>query len=91
MRIALGARAQTIVSMIVRQGVILAALGVAGGIVVAILAGSRLQALLYNTSPRDVTIIGSAAVVLIMSAAAASFWPALRAGRTDPMRALKTD
>ena len=90
-RIALGARAQTIVSMIVRQGVVLAALGVAGGIVVAILAGSRLQALLYNTSPRDVTIIGSAALVLIMSAAAASFWPALRAGRTDPMRALKTD
>jgi len=90
-RIALGARSQTIVSMIVRQGVLLAAMGVAAGILVAILAGSRLQALLFNTSPRDVTIIGTAALVLITSAAAASFWPALRAGRTDPMRALKTD
>jgi ABC-type antimicrobial peptide transport system permease subunit len=77
--------------MIVRQGVLLAAVGVAGGIVVAILAGNRLQSLLFNTSPRDVTIIGSAAFVLIASAAAASFWPALRAGRVDPMRALKTD
>ncbi|HEX6941723.1 MAG TPA: ABC transporter permease [Gemmatimonadaceae bacterium] len=91
LRIALGARSQTIVSMIVRQGVVLAGLGVAGGIVVAILAGSRLESLLFNTSPRDVTIIGSAALVLITSAAAASLWPALKAGRTDPMRALKTD
>ena len=90
-RIALGARARTIVSMIVRQGVFLAALGVAGGIVAAILAGSRLQALLFDTSPRDVTIIGGAALVLISAATAASFWPALRAGRVDPIRALKSD
>ena len=90
-RIALGARAQSIVSMIVRQGVVLATLGVAAGVVVAILAGSRLQSLLFNTSPRDFTIIGSSALVLIVSAAAASFWPALRAGRVDPIRALKSD
>src|SRR5688572_11492373 len=90
-RIALGASSRTIVSMVVRQGVVLAALGVAGGIVVAILVGTRLQNLLFDTSPRDVTIIGSAAFVLISAAAAASFWPALRAGRVDPMRALKSD
>jgi predicted permease len=90
-RIALGAKSQTIISMIVRQGMLLAALGVAAGILVAILAGDRLESLLFNTSPRDVTIIGTAALVLIMSAAAASFWPALRAGRVDPIRALKSD
>ena len=90
-RIALGAKSQTIISMIVRQGMLLAAIGVAAGILVAILAGGRLESLLFNTSPRDVTIIGTAALVLIMSAAAASFWPALRAGRVDPIRALKSD
>jgi predicted permease len=90
-RIALGARSQSIISMIVMQGVVLAAIGVAGGIVLAILAGSRLQGLLFNTSPRDVTIIGSAALVLLTAAAAASFWPALRAGRVDPIKALKSD
>jgi predicted permease len=90
-RIALGARSQSIISMIVRQGVVLAAVGVAAGIVLAILAGSRLQGLLFDTSPRDATIIGGAALVLMTAAAAASFWPALRAGRVDPIRALKSD
>ena len=90
-RLALGARSQSIVSMIVRQGVGLATLGVAAGVVVAILAGTRLQNLLYDTSPRDATIIGGAALVLITAAAAASLWPALRAGRVDPIRALKSD
>ena len=90
-RIALGAKTQSIVSMIVRQGVIMAAIGVAAGIVVAILAGDRLQSLLFDTSPRDVTIIAGSALILMTSAAAASLWPALRAGRVDPIRALKSD
>lgn len=90
-RIALGARSRSIVSMIVRQGILLAAVGVAGGIVLAILAGGRLQGLLFDTSPRDATIIAGAALVLMTAAAAASFWPALRAGRVDPIRALKSE
>ena len=90
-RIALGARARTIVGMIVRQGVAMAVVGIAGGIVVAMVAGSRLQSLLFNTSPHDLTIIGGAATVLVTAAVAASVWPALRAGRVDPIRALKTD
>jgi predicted permease len=90
-RIALGARSRSIVSMIVRQGMVLAAIGVTAGIVLAILAGGRLQGLLFETSPRDVTILGGSALVLMSAAAAASFWPALRAGRVDPIRALKSD
>jgi len=90
-RIALGARTRTIVGMIVRQGMAMAAGGIGAGIMVAIAAGSRLQALLFDTSPHDVTIIGTAAFVLLAAAMAASLWPALRAGRVDPMRALKTD
>ena len=90
-RIALGARSGTIVGMIVRQGVTMAAVGIAGGIIIAILAGDRLRNLLFETSPHDVTIIGSATIVLLAAAVAASVWPALRAGRVDPIRALKSD
>jgi predicted permease len=90
-RIALGARTRTIAGMIVRQGMAMVAIGIGGGILVAIAAGSRLRALLFDTSPHDATIIGGATIVLLVAAIAASLWPALKAGRVDPMRALKTD
>ena len=90
-RIALGARTRSIVGMILRQGTMMAVIGVAAGIVIALLAGDRLGSLLFETSPRDVTIIGSATAVLLGAAVAASLWPALRAGRVDPIRALKAD
>jgi hypothetical protein len=50
-RIALGARAWTIVGMVLRQGVAMASVGVAGGIIIALLAGERLRTLLFDTSP----------------------------------------
>jgi ABC-type antimicrobial peptide transport system permease subunit len=90
-RIALGARSRTIVGMIVRQGVTMAAVGIAGGVAIAFLAGSRLSGLLFDTSPHDVTVIGAATIVLLGAAVAASLWPAMRAGRVEPMRALKAD
>ena len=90
-RIALGARAGSIVGMILRQGILTAAIGIAAGIVIALLAGDRLGGLLFETSPRDVAIIAGATAVLLATAVAASVWPALRAGRVDPIRALKTD
>ena len=90
-RIALGARTRTIIAMIVRQGVVMAAVGIVAGIALAMTAGGRLQALLFDTSPRDPTVIGIATVVLLAAAVAASVWPAMRAGRVDPIRALKSD
>ncbi len=90
-RIALGAQARSIVGMILRQGILMAAIGIAAGIAIALLAGDRLGSLLFETSPRDATIIGSATAVLLGAAVAASVWPALRAGRVDPIRALKSD
>ena len=89
-RIALGARARTIVGMVVRQGMAVATVGIACGIAVAVLAGGQLRGLLFDTSPHDITIIAGAATLLLGAALAASVWPALRAGRVDPMRALKS-
>lgn len=90
-RIALGARAGSIVAMVLRQGVLMATIGIAAGIVIALLAGDRLRGVLFDTSPRDLTIIASATTVLLAAAVAATVWPALRAGRVDPIRALKSD
>lgn len=90
-RIALGARTRSIVGMVVRQGMIMAAAGITAGVFIAIIAGRRLQDLLFDTSPNDVPVIGVAATVLLASALLASVWPALRAGRVDPMRALKSE
>jgi predicted permease len=90
-RIALGARAGSIVAMVLRQGVLMATIGIVAGIVIALLAGDRLSGVLFDTSPRDLTIIASATTVLLVAAVAASVWPALRAGRVDPIRALKSD
>jgi predicted permease len=90
-RIALGARARSIVGMVVRQGMVMAAVGIATGVVIALLAGSQIQDLLFETSPKDLSVIGSTAAVLLASAMLASLWPALKAGRVDPMRALKSE
>jgi ABC-type antimicrobial peptide transport system permease subunit len=90
-RVALGAPTRTIAAMIVRQGVVLTAVGVAAGMVLAMLGGRRLAGLLYDTSPRDLPVMALAAVVLLASAVLAGVRPALRAGRVDPMRALKAD
>ena len=90
-RIALGARARSIVGMIVRQGMIMAGVGITAGVVIAMFAGRQIQDLLFETSSKDISVIGTAAAVLLASAMLASLWPALRAGRVDPMRALKSE
>jgi predicted permease len=90
-RIALGARARSIVGMIVRQGMLMAGMGITAGVLIAMFAGRQIQDLLFETSPKDMTVIVTAAAVLLASAMLASLWPALKAGRVDPMRALKSD
>ena len=90
-RIALGARTLSIVGMIVRQGMITAAAGIAAGVMIAVFAGQQIRDLLFDTAPNDGTVIGAATAILLASAMLASLWPAWKAGRVDPMRALKSD
>ncbi|HEX9728299.1 MAG TPA: ABC transporter permease [Gemmatimonadales bacterium] len=88
-RMALGARRADVVTLVVRQGVRLSAIGTALGLVGAI-AGSRLvESMLYHVSPRDGFTLTGAAVVLLGVAAAASYLPARRAARIDPLEALR--
>jgi len=88
-RMALGARGTDVLRIVMSQGLRLTAFGVIVGTAIA-LAGTRLLGyLLYGVSPRDPLAFASAFAVMILAAAAACLLPALRATRTDPVRALR--
>ena len=90
-RLALGASPAQTLRMIVRQSVGWAAVGVVIGLIAAAAAGKFMAPLLFETSPNDVTVFSSAAVLLVVVAVAASLGPALRASRLDPNVTLRTE
>ena len=90
-RNALGAPRATILSMILRQGVVLAAIGVVIGVALA-LAGTRLLgSLLYAVPATDPATYGVVAAVMIGIALLASLAPAYRAARVDPAVTLRDE
>lgn len=90
-RMALGAQAGAVLGLVLRQGLTLSALGVTLGLAIG-LAGSRLlSSALFETPPADPVVFGSAAAILVAVAAVASWLPARRAARVDPLVALRHD
>jgi predicted permease len=88
-RLALGATRGTILQMILRQGLELAITGAALGLVGALIVSHLMAGLLYGVSPTDpLTFIG-VTLVLTAAALAASYIPAMRAMRVDPLMALR--
>ena len=90
-RIALGSPRGNVLSMIVRQGVRLGAIGVALGLAGAIAATRLIENMLFGVSGTDPFALIAAATVLIAAALVASWFPARRAARTDPMVALRQE
>jgi predicted permease len=90
-RVALGARANDIRGLVLRQGLRVAALGLAGGVVLALGAGRFVEPLLFQTSTRDPLVYGAVLVVLLAVATVASLVPARRATRADPLTALRAE
>ncbi len=87
-RMALGAQGGDVLGMVMRESMILVAIGVAAGLAIALFASRLVTTLLFNTPPRDpLTIAGAVAVMAIVSALA-GYLPARRASRVDPMVAL---
>jgi len=78
-------------SMVMRQGFGLAAIGVAIGGVLALGAAAALGGLLYNITPLDPLAWVAALSTLALAAAIANIVPARRAMRVDPMTALRTE
>jgi macrolide transport system ATP-binding/permease protein len=89
LRMALGADAPDLLRLVMWRGLALAAGGVALGAGVALGLTRLMGDLLYKISPRDPAAYGSALAVMTIVALAASFLPAWRATRTDPVRALR--
>jgi ABC-type antimicrobial peptide transport system permease subunit len=90
-RMALGAKQGTIVTMIIRESLMLVGAGFAWS-VPAVYAGSRMvSTMLYGVRPLDPAALGTAAVVLVGSALLAVYVPARRAAKLDPMVALRCE
>lgn len=90
-RMALGAQRGTVVWMVLRHVLLLAAVGLAVS-VPATLIGSRLvKSLLFGTQPNDPATLALAAIVLFSAAIFAGYVPARRASRIDPLVALRQD
>jgi predicted permease len=88
-RMALGARQASVLRLVVRQGLQLALIGVAIGTGGALVLSRLLAGLLFGVSPSDPLTFASIAALLAATAMAASFVPARRAARIDPMRAFR--
>ena len=90
-RRALGAQAADVVRLVVTDGLRLAAVGVALGVIAAFWAGKWVKPLLFNVSPRDPWVFVAVAVALVAVALAASWIPALRASRVEANVALRSE
>jgi len=87
-RMALGARRLDVLAIVMKQGLRLALAGTGIGVVTALAAARLLRGLLYGVKPGDPMIYLAVSALLIVVAAAASYVPARRATKVDPMAAL---
>jgi putative ABC transport system permease protein len=90
-RVALGAQRLHVLAMVVRQGLGLVGIGVMLGSLAAFAATRLIRDLLYGVPPTDGVAFGAAAALLALAALVASWIPARRAARLDPVIALRTD
>lgn len=90
-RMSLGARAADVLRMFVRETLTLAAIGVGLGLALSAAASQLLTGFLYGLSPTDAMTFAAAAAVICAVAVSASYLPARRAARVDPLRALRHD
>ena len=91
LRIALGALPAQVLSLILRQGLIMVSAGLLAGIVGALLVTRLLASFLFNTTATDPLTFGAVVLLLTLVAAAAVSIPARRAASTDPIAALHNE
>ena len=90
-RIALGARKEQVMTLILLDGLRPTLIGLATGIALSMAAGQMIDSVLYGTRPLDAGVFVSVIVTLLLVAAIACALPAWRASRLDPMQALRTE
>lgn len=90
-RMALGARPHAILSMVLRQGLLLTGIGLAVGLIIALVLGRLAASILYGTSGSDPLTFALVSAVLLGTAVIAILIPALRAARVEPTTALRCE
>jgi len=88
-RLALGATSGDVLRLVFGEAIALATIGVAAGIAGAIATTRLMTALLFGVAPTDLVTFAALAGLLVVTALAASYVPARRAMRVDPMVALR--
>jgi putative ABC transport system permease protein len=91
LRMALGASQNSVLRMVLGQGLLLVALGLVIGIVAAVAAARVLQTYLYQTTPTDPLTFAGVAVAFVVAGTLACLGPAWRATTVDPMNALRAE
>ena len=88
---ALGARSKDVLRLVLRQGTSLAVAGILIGLALAPLLTSNLAAFLFDVSPFDWRAFTLVPIALLIAALAATYIPARRATRVDPLVALRSE
>lgn len=88
---ALGASSRSVVSMVVGRGLRPVAAGGAVGLGLSLLLADSVSRLLFEVDPRDAAVFASVAALLVIVGAVASYLPARRAARVDPVLALRAE
>jgi putative ABC transport system permease protein len=89
LRLALGAETSNVLGMVVKQGMVVALVGVILGLAGAAAVSRVLSSVLYDVSPIDPMSFGVASLLLLGVALVANIIPAQRAARVDPVTALR--
>jgi len=90
-RMALGAQRAQVVTLVLRHTTVLTVFGVAGGVAGAAALSRYLEGLLFGLTPLDVATFAGVVVLFVAVATLASYIPARRATRVDPLVALRTE
>jgi putative ABC transport system permease protein len=90
-RLALGASPRRILREVIGGGLVPIGIGVTAGVAGTLALGSTINRFLYGVGPADAASLATAAAALLGAGLLAAAVPAIRAGRTDPVKALRAD
>jgi putative ABC transport system permease protein len=89
LRMAMGAQPRNVLWLVVSEGMKVGLVGIAIGLLGALLASRALSTIVYGVPTRDPETFAAVAIALVAVALAACFFPARRAAKVDPMVALR--